>query len=147
MFSKVTQIASPDRITFSFERVRCSLESVVVFFSERATSRPGSGWCYCKLFVDRGVLELLLSCVNKWHDHKEKLYHSMLPLASHDSNVKLLRVYLKCDQILTIFLDMLDNWDGESNDISYCTAGMLSFLLAGGEDLWHQKGGCDNAPP
>ena len=70
----------------------------------------------------------------------------MLPLSSHLSSVKLLRGYLKCDQILAIFLEMLDNGDGESNDISYYTAGMLSFLLADGEDVWHQKGGCDDAP-
>ena len=54
--------------------------------------------------------------------------------------------FLKCEYLLAIFLEMLENGDGDSNDISYYTAGMLSFLLADGEDLWHQKGGCNDAP-
>ena len=99
----------------------------------------------CKLFVDRGGLELFVRCMNKWPDHKKKLYRTMLSLVTHFANVKLLRGYLKNDQLLSIFVKMLDIVS-ESNDISYYTAGVLSNMLADGEDLWHLNAGCDGTP-
>ena len=69
----------------------------------------------------------------------------MLSLVTHFANVKLLRGYLKNDQLLAIFVEMLDTVS-ESNDSSYNAAGVLSNMLADGEDLWHQIAGCDGTP-
>ena len=97
----------------------------------------------CKLFIDRGGLELFVRCVKKWPGHNE-LYSNILIVLSNVAEVKCLRGVLKNDQLLTIFLEMLDMSDDKK--ISYVTASVLSQLLADGENLWHYKAGCDDAP-
>ena len=97
----------------------------------------------CKLFIDRGGLELFVRCLKKWPGHNE-LYSTMFIVVGNVSDAKCLRGVLKNDQLLTIFLEMLDMRDDK--EISYVTAYVLSQLLADGEDLWHYKAGCDDAP-
>ena len=64
------------------------------------------------------------------------------------AEVKFLRGYLKSDQFIGIFLEMLDNMS-DGIEISYNTAGVLSHMLADGEHLWReqQHAACDADSP
>ena len=113
-----------------------------------------SGWCLlcsatdetpanCRVFVERGGLELFVRYIKRSPGDNE-LYHTMLILVGNVAEVKSLRGYLKNDQLIAIFLELLSITD--ANELSYNTACVLSHMLADGEDLWHYKGGCDDAP-
>ena len=101
----------------------------------------------CRKFIDLGGLELFINCVKRWPDsiNAKELKRTMLLALTNIAEMKLLRGYLKSDELIAIFLEMLDTTDPNDNGISYNTAGVLSHMLADGEDLWHHKAGCEDA--
>ena len=97
----------------------------------------------CRMFIDLYGLELFVCYIKRWTGRYD-LYRAMLIVVGNIAQVKCLRCYLKTDLLIALFLELL--YTSDANDISYNTACVLSFMLADGEDLWYQKGGCDDVP-
>ena len=98
----------------------------------------------CKRFIELSGLELFVCSLNRWRESKA-LQRTMLTLLTNVGEIKCLRGYLKSDELIAIFLEMLDTTDIKDNGISYITASVLSHMLADGEGLWHHKSGCEDA--
>lgn len=100
-----------------------------------------------KLFFDLGGLKLFISCSKKWpkEAHKE-LYSTMLALTVNVSKLKCLRGYLKSDEFIDVFREMLDV-PSEGNRLSFIAACILSQLLADGRHLWPHHFYCDYTEP
>ncbi|CAD5220313.1 unnamed protein product [Bursaphelenchus xylophilus] len=88
----------------------------------------------CEMFLRSGGMDLFRRCHSEFSTKKE-LVRNMMGLVGNIAEVQELRGYLMNDELIRIFLSLLDQMS-DGIETSYNSAGVLAQLLSDGIEKW-----------
>ncbi|CAD5213987.1 unnamed protein product [Bursaphelenchus okinawaensis] len=88
----------------------------------------------CEMFLKSGGMDLFRRCYSEFSTKKE-LVRNMMGLVGNIAEVEALRFYLMHDELIRIFMSLLDQMS-DGIETSYNSSGVLAQLLSDGVQKW-----------